>query len=612
MLAAQSVLPAVVLRLSRRGKAAILLAVDAALAVLSLSIASGAAQGAWPAPAQLAVTALAAGLFSAASGLHRIKLNAFRGGALRRSAAAAGGTALALWAAGAVPGFVIVQFALMQFLLSVATRAAMRAVLIRILRMGQPCARVMIYGAGRAGQQIAAALDGDARMRVVAFVDDSPAVQGLIVAGLRVYAADRITALARQLQADRVLLAMPAAPPDRLARIERHLRDIGLDVQRVAPLDRLAAPSPAPAGQFLGRSPVEVEGGAAAYAGRVVMVTGAGGSVGAELCRQVIAMGPARLVLFDLCEFALYAIDRELRESGSQVEVVPVLGSVADARLVRSVIAAQAVTVVLHAAAYKHVPLVEANPLAGIANNVLGTRTLAEAAVACGVRRFVLISTDKAVRAEGMMGATKRAAEIVVQDMARRAPGTGFAIVRFGNVLGSSGSVIPLFREQIARGGPVTLTHEAVTRYFMTLAEAARLVLLAGSFGDAAPRRCDVFVLDMGAPVRIRDLAAQMIAAAGYTLRDDAHPDGDIEIVVTGLRPGEKLHEELLIADGLLPTPHPRILRAEERGPSEWQVAAMLHELGRALRDGDAAMARAVVFDHVEPARAAAIAVAAE
>jgi FlaA1/EpsC-like NDP-sugar epimerase len=309
-------------------------------------------------------------------------------------------------------------------------------------------------------------------------------------------------------------------------------------------------------------------------------------------------------VLFDISEIALFTVERELCDvaRGTGTEIVPVLGSVTDARLVRSVTTGQAIEVVLHAAAYKHVALVEANPVAGLSNNVLGTRQVAEAAVEAGAQRFVLISTDKAVRPTGVMGASKRMAELVIQDMARRSRGTAFSIVRFGNVLGSSGSVIPLFRDQIARGGPVTLTHEDVTRYFMTIGEAARLVLQAGSFvagGEA--HGADVCVLDMGKPVRIRDLAVQMIQAAGCTVRDAEHPDGDIEIVVTGLRPGEKLHEELLIGEGLLATPHPRILRAAERSLSELQAASMLRALRAAVAAGDATAARAVIRDHVEP-----------
>lgn len=608
MSALRSFLLTSVRRLSRRHKAAILLAVDAGLAPVALALAGGA-----DGPVVLAV-ALAAGGGTFCLGLHRIKLDAYAGQALGRSGAVAALAAGIFWALTGAGAAQVLQFALALVLLWAAARAAMRQLLVALLRAGQPVTRVMIYGAGRAGAQLVAALQGHARIRAVAFVDDSPALHGLTVAGLRVHAPERLATLARDLQVDRVLIAMPSAAPARVAHLVRQLRALGLDTAQVPSLSQLVGTTEgtaAPA-RFLGRPSVEVTAptGAGAYAGQAVMVTGAGGSVGSELCRQVLAMGPARLILFEMSEYALYAIDRALREAGTGVEIVPVLGSVTDGRLLREVMRAQGVTVVLHAAAYKHVPLVEANPVAGLANNVLGTRTLAEAAVECRVRRFVLVSSDKAVRPANVMGATKRAAELLVQDIAARAPGTAFAMVRFGNVLGSSGSVIPLFREQIARGGPITLTHPDVTRYFMTMDEAARLVLVAGSYGGRG--HCDVFVLDMGRPVRIADLAAQMIAAAGLTLRDATHPEGDIEIVVTGLRPGEKLHEELLIGDGLLPTPHPRILRAAERGLSPMQVASLLREARGAVASGDAVAARAVLFAHVEGPEAQAPAVAAE
>jgi FlaA1/EpsC-like NDP-sugar epimerase len=405
---------------------------------------------------------------------------------------------------------------------------------------------------------------------------------------------------------------MPSVSPPKLAQIARRLQARGLDVQTVPSFSQLLGTealvdtlTPVLPGQFLGRRPMDVAlpSDSAAYQGKSVLVTGAGGSVGSELCRQLLSRAPRRIVLFDVSEIGLYSIERELSAAaeGSAVEIVPVLGSVTDARMARSVMAEHAVEVVFHAAAYKHVPLVEANPVAGVANNVLGTRILADAAHAAGVGRFILISTDKAVRPTNVMGATKRMAEIVLQDLARRSGGTVFSMVRFGNVLGSSGSVIPLFKEQIARGGPVTLTHEDVTRYFMTISEAVRLVLLAGSFDDGeGAGGGDVFVLDMGKPVKIRDLAIQMIEAAGYSVRDADHPDGDIEIVVTGLRKGEKLHEELLIGKGLLTTPHPKILRAREAGLSEIEVAQALRGLSAAVASGDGAAVRRIIAAHVE------------
>lgn len=322
------------------------------------------------------------------------------------------------------------------------------------------------------------------------------------------------------------------------------------------------------------------------YAGRNILVTGAGGSIGSEICRQLMSSGAASLVLLDHHEPSLYAITRELQDAQAELAIHPVLGSVCEASLVRHAIAQHKIDVVLHAAAYKHVPLVEANMIEGIRNNVLGTKILADEARRAQVARFTLISSDKAVRPVGIMGCSKRLAEMVVQDLARRSSTTAFSIVRFGNVLGSSGSVIPLFQDQIARGGPVTLTHADVTRYFMTLSEAVRLVLLAGTFS----RGGDVFVLDMGAPVPIRNIARQMIEAAGYRVRDEQNPSGDIQIVVTGLRPGEKLHEELLIGSDMLTTPHPKILRAQESHLSELEMASALQSLRRAVdaRDTEA------------------------
>jgi FlaA1/EpsC-like NDP-sugar epimerase len=346
-------------------------------------------------------------------------------------------------------------------------------------------------------------------------------------------------------------------------------------------------------------------GGAEAYTGKSVLVSGAGGSIGSELCRQVLACRPSRLVLFELSELALYTVDQDLRllaeEAGT--ELVAVLGSVTDQRIVRRVLTDNAVSVVLHAAAYKHVPLVEANPLVGMANNVLGTSTLAREARELGVTRFILVSSDKAVRPTNVMGASKRLAGRVGQDLAAPSPHTAFAMVRFGNVLGSSGSVVPLFQEQIARGGPVTLTHPDVTRYFMTVQEAARLVLLAGSFAHGG----EVYVLDMGQPVLIRNLARQVIEASGYTVNDETNPDGDIEIVTVGLRSGEKLHEELMIGEGLVTTPHPKILCAQEERLSEIEVASALRALRAAVASGDPEAARAVANRWVEgytPAKA--------
>ncbi|MBE9477594.1 MAG: polysaccharide biosynthesis protein, partial [Proteobacteria bacterium] len=334
------------------------------------------------------------------------------------------------------------------------------------------------------------------------------------------------------------------------------------------------------------------------YAGKTVMVTGAGGSIGSELCRQLLKCRIRKLVLFDHSELALYAIDRELRPiaKAAGVDLVPVLDSVTDKARVDAVFSANNIQIVLHAAAYKHVPMVEINELAGLYNNVIGTRNVAQAARKFGLERFILISTDKAVRPTNVMGSSKRLAELVVQDLASRCQKTLFSMVRFGNVLGSSGSVIPLFQGQIAKGGPVTVTDKNVTRYFMTINEASRLVLLAGSFACGG----DVFVLDMGAPVKIYDLARLMIKLSGRTVRDVGNPNGDIAVELTGLRPGEKLYEELLIGDDMLVTPHKKILRARETALSEIEIAKAIRDLKTAFDTDDAISARAVIARWVD------------
>ncbi len=392
-------------------------------------------------------------------------------------------------------------------------------------------------------------------------------------------------------------------PTPFLSRLRRHAAALLCAVRPRHPpvgeaelVEKLAPIAP---GRFLGREQLDAQIRAAdtRYAGRSMLVSGAGGSVGAELCRQLLARRPERLVLYELNELALYNIETELDLlAGHGTDIVPILGSVGDERTIRRTLREHAIDVVFHAAAYKHVPLVEANPLAGLANNVLGTATLAREAQEAGVERFILVSSDKAVRPTNVMGASKRLAELVVQDLAARSFSTVFAMVRFGNVLGSSGSVVPLFRDQIARGGPVTLTHPQVSRYFMTVQEAVGLVLQAGSFA----RGGEVFVLDMGEPVPIARLARQMVEASGRTVRDAANPGGDIEIRVTGLRPGEKLHEELLIGAGFLTTAHGKIFAAREACLSEIEVAAALRALRAAVEEGDVAAARAVIARWVE------------
>lgn len=500
-------------------------------------------------------------------------------------------------------GAVFITFMLIYLLMAVTARVVMLQILLAIHRRGGKQCRVLIYGAGATGRQLAAALRMDETIFPIAFIDDNSSLQGSIVRGLRVYAGKDILKIARKRRVDRVLLAMPSMPRPRAIQLSRRLEQNGLDVQSLPSFAELAQHGtlvdqlqPVVPGQFLGREALDSEliGDMGAYAGRTVLISGAGGSIGSELCRQLLACAPAKLVLLDISELALYTIEMELQEltEDHDLVIVPVLGSVTDANLVAQVLSEQDVQVVLHAAAYKHVPLVEKNPIVGVSNNVLGTQTLAQAAGEAGCERFILISTDKAVRPRNAMGASKRMAEIVVQDMARRMAETGgvtlYSMVRFGNVIGSSGSVIPLFVDQIRKGGPVTLTHRDVTRYFMTIPEAARLVLVAGSFGEGG----DVFVLDMGKPIPIYDLARQMIESAGYSVRDKADPDGDIEIITTGLRPGEKMHEELMLGRATYTTSHPKIMLAQEDQLSELEVAAALKALRAAVATRDEAALR--------------------
>lgn len=614
----------IVTRMSRTKKHLLLLGIDVVTSAVALVLTMMITHSSfWPAgplareAVMFPVLAIFAGVTSEALGIPRIKLNSFETSAILRTAflavvLAASFHILSGFHTPDSPGGTSVLYGLVFFLTGISARYAMLRGLLWIYRQGVERRRVMIYGAGSTGMQLEAALRTHEMIEAVAFIDDSPALQKMTVAGLPVLPPSRVEPFARLRGVRRVLLAVPSLSPPKQAQIARRFEAMGMEVQVLPSFAQLVGDEPlvdkftsVTPGSLLGRNNLEKEiaASAAGYKGRSIMVTGAGGSIGSELCRQILSFRPRRLVLFEMSEFALYTVEMELRGlmRGAATEIVPVLGSVTDPRLVRTAIERNGVEVLLHAAAYKHVPLVEANPLPGLANNVLGTRTVAEAAHAAGVRSFILISSDKAVRPTNIMGASKRLAELVVQDLAQRSKGTVFSMVRFGNVLGSSGSVVPLFADQIGRGGPITLTHPDVTRFFMTIPEAVRLVLLAGSFAreDGA---CggDVFVLDMGDPVRIHDLACRMIEAAGYTLRNDDNPDGDIEIVVTGLRPGEKLHEELLIGQGLLATPHPKILRAQENALSEIEVAVALRGLRSAVAAGDEEAARAVVARWVE------------
>ena len=432
---------------------------------------------------------------------------------------------------------------------------------------------VIIYGAGQSGRQLLNGLHHGEQFHPVAFVDDNPRLQRSVINGLYIARPEDIEQLVLQYDVTQVLLAIPSASPERRKEIINSLVGLPVHVRTVPTINELLAGEASISqirdidlDDLLGREPVppHPELVERCIAGKVVLVTGAGGSIGAELCRQIVVSGPQELILFDNSEYALYRIERELRDTmkqlGVKVELIALLGSVQDQNRLESVYRTFEVHTVYHAAAYKHVPLVEYNIAEGVANNVFGTWYAAEAARKAGVETFVLVSTDKAVRPTNIMGASKRLAEMVLQGLAQEDTRTRFCMVRFGNVLGSSGSVVPLFRQQIKDGGPLTVTHAEVSRYFMSIAEAAQLVLQAGAMGTGG----DVFVLDMGEPVRIVDLAKRMIRLSGHDMKHVIPVGGDIDIEFIGLRPGEKLHEELLLGTKVAGTGHPMIMRAEE------------------------------------------------
>ena len=432
---------------------------------------------------------------------------------------------------------------------------------------------VIVYGAGYTGHQLTLALQATP-YKVVAFVDDNPALHGTVLANKKVFDPSMIEALMHTHSANKILLALGSTPNSRRAEVIKRLEALPVSVQTVPAIPdilsgkaRIEHIRDVEIEDLLGRDPVQANPDLmhACITGKVVMVTGAGGSIGSELCRQILRQSPKTLVLFELNEYSLYSVEQELQQEiatrGLELKLVSLLGSVQKENRLETIMRAFGVQTVYHAAAYKHVPLVEHNIVEGVRNNVFGTWYCAEAAIKAGVESFVLISTDKAVRPTNIMGASKRMAELALQGLAQRQTTTRFTMVRFGNVLGSSGSVVPLFRQQIKQGGPITVTHPDIIRYFMTIPEAAELVIQAGAMGTGG----DVFVLDMGEPVKIIDLAARMIHLSGLEVKDDKHPNGDIEILYTGLRPGEKLYEELLIGDNVSGTGHPRIMRAEEQ-----------------------------------------------
>jgi FlaA1/EpsC-like NDP-sugar epimerase len=469
--------------------------------------------------------------------------------------------------------------------------------------------RVVIYGAGDAGAHLVTALRGRGDFVPVAFIDDNPALHRSVINGLEVCAPRELSTLIDEFGVSRALLALPSVSRRRRLEIINQLEQFPVHVQTMPDTVDLAAGNAhvddireVDITDLLGRDTVPPNPKLldACIRGKSVMVTGAGGSIGSELCRQILQLGPRRLVLMDISEAALYTIDQALQDlaqrQGLEIEVVALIGSAHHRERVREVLETYTVDTVYHAAAYKHVPLVEHNMIEGVHNNVFGTLHTAEAAIAAGVKSFVLVSTDKAVLPTNVMGATKRFSELVLQGLNQRGSSTTFSMVRFGNVLASSGSVVPLFREQIRNGGPVTVTHPEIFRYFMTIPEAASLVLQAGSMGTGG----DVFVLDMGKPVRIRDLAEKMIHLMGLTVRDEEHPDGDIEVRYTGLRPAEKLYEELLIGNNVAGTDHRSILRAEEDFLQWDELKPLLDHLWSACQRLDCIKAREILLRAVD------------
>jgi FlaA1/EpsC-like NDP-sugar epimerase len=489
---------------------------------------------------------------------------------LSTSLTVAGLYALAYFTDAFIPTSIPLMFGFLMFAWVWFSRGFIRFIVRSNLQADIQKKRIAIYGAGNAGQQIAAALYNSDEHLPLLFIDDSPSLTGQQLGRLKVYDADSALKLLAKKNVDEILIALPSVGRMRKSEIVKFLEPAHIKITEIPGLTKLVDGEIRVSDiqevdiiDLLGRDPVPPvpELLAKNIQNKMVLVTGAGGSIGSELCRQIVKNKPKALVIYELTEFALYSIDKELRLN-SDVTIIPILGSVLDQAKLERVMEQYAIQTVYHAAAYKHVPLVECNPLAGLKNNAIGTSFSLNAAVKTGVETFVLISTDKAVRPTNVMGASKRMAELYCQAMAEAQDQTQISIVRFGNVLGSSGSVVPLFKQQIAKGGPITVTHPEVTRYFMTIPEASQLVIQAGALGQGG----DVFLLDMGEPVRIQDLARQMIALSGLKVRETGSQEGDIEIQYSGLRPGEKLYEELLIdADNTEVTQHSRILRSYEK-----------------------------------------------
>lgn len=458
------------------------------------------------------------------------------------------------------------------FLLTISlcgTRLFYRNLISLLSDKGAP---ILIYGAGESGRQLVTILREHKELNPICFIDDDPRKYNHVIQGMKIYPANQLNEIINKYEIKKILLAMPRVSSKQRKKTLQNLESLHCEIltipdfnelvngtakistlKRISITDLLGREQALPVADLLSKNIYK----------KNVLVSGAGGSIGSELCRQIIKQKPAILVLYDISEFSLYSINKELTNLAKNIDIqiIPILGDIKNKEKIKYILNKLAIHTIYHAAAYKHVPLVEYNIIEGIENNILGTLSLATSANECNVEKFVLISTDKAVRPTNTMGATKRFAELILQAISNTNTNTNYSMVRFGNVLGSSGSVVPLFESQISQGGPITLTHKDITRYFMTIPEAAQLVIQAGAMGKTG----DVFILDMGEPVKIYDLAAKMINLSGLSLKNELNPDGDIEILITGLRPGEKLYEELLIGDNVTGTEHPLILTAEEK-----------------------------------------------
>jgi len=470
---------------------------------------------------------------------------------------------------------------------------------------------VLIYGAGTAGMQLATVLSYSKEYKPIAFMDDKKELHNNSINSLRVYSLKDLDSVIPKLSIDEIFLAIPSASHTRRKRVIQLLEKYPVHVRTLPSMTEVADGKikledikEIDLVDLLGRDSVTANKTLfdACIKDNIVMVTGAGGSIGSELCRQILSRAPQKLILFEQSEYNLYQIEQEFRKliqnNNWQIDLIPILGCVTNESLVSEVLSHYPVETIYHAAAYKHVPLVEHNVVEGVRVNTLGTYTVAKSALENNVSTFILISTDKAVRPTNVMGASKRFAELILQALATQSEFTKFSMVRFGNVLGSSGSVVPLFREQIKQGGPVTVTHPDIIRYFMTIPEAAQLVIQAGAMGEGTGG--DVFVLDMGEPVKINELATKMIHLMGFTVKNEHTPDGDIEIEYSGLRPGEKLYEELLIGDNVTGTLHPRIMRAEEDAYSWNEIQTYLERLKYFINDLNSEKIRQLLIEVVK------------